>query len=120
EDQVRWRPFARRLLHHAGDREHLALLGADADDAVLVDAFRRHFLDGDDVRGLTELLGGVDHLRQAAALVLDEDVGKEQRERFIADELACAPDRMAEPERLLLAGKTCGGALAPLLMPDTS
>src|ERR1700733_8527428 len=32
DDEVRWRALARRVLHHGGDREYLALLFADADD----------------------------------------------------------------------------------------
>ena len=88
---------------------------ADADDAVLVDALRRHLLDGDDVRPLAELAGGVDHLRQAAALVLDEDVGQQQRERLVADELARAPHRVAEPERLLLPREARRAGLRQLL-----
>ena len=97
KDQVRRRPLARRLLHHAGDREYLALRRADADDAILIDTLARHFLDGDDVGPLADfarrvdhlgearlcfdgvakreqLARRVDHLRQTAAFVLDEHV----------------------------------------------
>ena len=88
---------------------------ADADDAVLVDAFRRHLLDGDDVRPLAELVGGVDHLCQAAALVLHEDVRQQQRERLVADEFARAPHRVAKPERLLLPREARGAGLRQLL-----
>ena len=97
--------LARRLFHHGGDREHLALLVADADDAVLIDAFHRHFLDGDDVGALAELGRGVDHLRQAAALVLHQHVGQKERERLVADQFARTPHRVAQAERLLLAGE---------------
>ena len=71
----------------------------------MCDAVRRHFLDRDDVGVVVERLGGVDHLREAAALVLHQHVGQQQRERLVADQFARAPDRMAEAERRLLAGE---------------
>ena len=36
---------------------------------------------------------------------LEQHVGQQQREGLVADELAGAPHRVAEPERLLLAGE---------------
>ena len=51
---------------------------------------------------------GVDHLREAAALVLHQHVGQQQRERLVPDQLARAPDRVAEAERQLLAGEARG------------
>ena len=61
------------------------------------------FLDGEQVAA--GLVVGGDHLRQAAGLGGHQHVGKEHRERLVADELARAPHRMAESERLLLAGE---------------
>ena len=46
---------------------------------------------------------GLDHLREAASLRLDQHVGQQHRERLVADQLARAPDRVAEAERRLLA-----------------
>ena len=107
--------LALRLLDHLGDRERLALGVADADHAVHVHALRRHFFDRDDVGVVVELVGGVDHLREAAALVLHQHVGQQQRERLVADQFARAPDRMAEAERRLLAGEAGGARLRQVL-----
>ena len=49
------------------------------------------------------LLIGFDHLREAVGLAGHQLVGKQHRERLVADDVPRAPDRMAEPERLLLA-----------------
>ena len=51
---------------------------------------------------------GVHHLLQAAAFVLHQHVRQQQRKRLWPHQFACAPDRMAEAERRLLAGKACG------------
>ena len=51
---------------------------------------------------------GLDHLREAAGLVLHQHVRQQQRERLVADQLARAPHRMAEAERRLLAGEARG------------
>ena len=59
-----------------------------------------------------ELARGVDHLPEAAALVLHQHVGQQQRERLVADEFARAPDRVAEAERRLLA-REAGRCRAP-------
>ena len=37
--------------------------------------------------------------------MLHQHVGQKERERLVADQFARAPDRVAEPERLLLAGE---------------
>ena len=54
---------------------------------------------------------GVDHLLEAARLVLHQHVGQQQRERLVADQLARAPHRVAEAERRLLAGEARGAGL---------
>ena len=92
-------------------REQLALALADADHAIHVDAVGRHLLDRDDVGALAERARGVDHLREAAAVVLHQHVGQQQRERLVSDQLARAPHRVAEAERRLLA-REAGGARA--------
>ena len=104
-----------RLLDHFGDGEGLALGLADADHAIHVDAVGRHFLDRDDIGVVVEVLGGVDHLREAAARILHQHVGQQQRERLMADQFARAPDRVAEAERRLLAGEAEGARLRQIL-----
>ena len=49
------------------------------------------------------LLISLDHLREAAGLADHQLVGKQHRERLVADDVPRAPDGVAEPERLLLA-----------------
>src|SRR5262245_37789849 len=83
DDQVRRRGRARGLLHHLREREQAALALADADYAVHVHALGRHLLDRDDVGVGVELARGVDHLRQAAARMLYQHVGEQQREWLV-------------------------------------
>ena len=90
---------------------------ADADHAILIDPLERHFLDGDDVGPLADLARGIHHLRQTAALMLNQHVRQQQRERFVADQFARAPHRVAETERLLLAGEA-GCARRRQIMPQ--
>ena len=71
----------------------------------MIDALARHFLDRDDIGLAGKLARRVHHLREAASLVLHQHVGQQQRERLVADQFARAPHRVAEPERLLLAGE---------------
>ena len=70
-----------------------------------MDAIHRHFLDRDDVGVGVEILGGVDHLRQTAARVFHQHVRQDDGEGLITDQLARAPDGMAEAERRLLASE---------------
>jgi hypothetical protein len=60
-----------------------------------------HFERGDDVAA--DLFIGLDHLRQAVGPADHQLVRKQHRERFVADNMPRAPDRMPEAERLLLA-----------------
>ena len=80
-----------------------------------MDAVGRHLLYCKDIGVVVEVLGGVDHLGEAAALMLHQHVGQEQRERLVADQFARAPDRMAEAERRLLAGEAEGARLRQIL-----
>ena len=50
-----------------------------------------------------DLFVSLDHLRQAIGFSDHQLVGKQHRERLVADDVARAPHRMAEAERLLLA-----------------
>ena len=43
--------------------------------------------------------------------MLHQHVGQQQRERLVADQLARAPDRVAEAERRLLAGEADGAGI---------
>ena len=67
-----------------------------------------HFLHRDDVRAFAQAARGIDHLREAAPLVLHQHVGQQQGERFVADQFARAPDRVAETEWQLLAREARG------------
>ena len=68
-----------------------------------------HRLDRDQVGFLAELARRLDHLRQAARRVQHQFVRQHHRERLVADDVARAPDRVAEAERRLLPGEA-GGA----------
>src|SRR4051812_48927725 len=88
DDQVRWRGSARRLLHHLGDFERLALLFADPDDAVHVRLVVRYLLDGKKVCVRAKVAGGIDHLGKAAFLALDQHVRQQYGEWLVADDVA--------------------------------
>ena len=68
-----------------------------------------HRFDREQVGFAAELFGRLDHLLQAARAVQHQFVRQHHRERLVADDVARAPDRVAEAERRLLAGET-GGA----------
>ena len=70
-----------------------------------MDAVHGHLFHGDDVCRARQLLIDVQHLAHATAPRLDQDIRQQQRKRFMADDVAGTPDRVAEPERLLLAGE---------------
>ena len=66
----------------------------DADDAVLVRLILGHRRDGDVVAAVRVV--GLDHLGEARRWRVMQHVGQQQRERLVADDLARAPDRVAE------------------------
>src|SRR5215472_12490100 len=105
DDKVRGRMLARRLLDHPRDLESLALRFSDPHHAVHMNAIHRHFFDRNDIGIVGEPSAGIQHLCQAAALRLHQHIRQHQGERLVADEFARAPYRMAEPQRLLLAGE---------------
>ena len=82
-------------------RETLAVAVLDADDAVLMRLVVRHRRDGDVVAAV--LVVGLDHLGEAGLAAVMQHVGQQQRERLVADDVARAPDGVAEAERRLLA-----------------
>ena len=105
DDQIRRCVVARRLLDHAGDLEGRPFGLSHPDDAVHMDAVHGHLFHGDDICRARQLLIDVQHLGHATAPRLDQDIRQQQRKRFMADDVAGTPDRVAEPERLLLAGE---------------
>ena len=110
DDVVRGRGAGAGLLDHAGDLEGLAeFLAAETMPYWCVWSVR-HLLDRDDVAAVP--LVGRDHLLHGAAA---QHVGQEHREGLVADDLAGAPDRVAEAERRLLAGEArlAGGRQVP-------
>ena len=103
DDEVGRRVLLLGLFDHGGDGKALVRALAAGDDAVGRDLLHRHFLDGDDVAA--GLLIGFHHLLEDAGRGLEQHVGQQQREGLVADQLARAPDGVAEAERLLLAGE---------------
>ena len=61
-----------------------------------------------------QVLRGIDHLRETATTVLNENVRQEQSKRFMTDELTRAPDRVAEAEWRLLTGKADSSRLGQI------
>ena len=59
-----------------------------------------------------------DHLFEDAGAGLEQHVGQQQREGLVAYQLAGAPDRVAEPERRLLAGEADGAGFRLVLRQD--
>jgi hypothetical protein len=57
------------------DREQATFAIADADDPIHVQAFGRHLLHRNDIRAVGEVARRVDHLSQAAAVVLYQHIG---------------------------------------------
>jgi hypothetical protein len=70
QNKVGRRTVLRWLLHHIGDGEHFALPVTDSDHTVLIDALVRDFLHGHDVCVRRQFARRIDHLGEAAALVL--------------------------------------------------
>ena len=84
-----------------------------------MDAFGRDFLDRNDIGIAIEILGGIDHLCQASARVLDQHIGQKQCERFMADKLTGAPHGVTQAERRLLAREADGSRLGQVLRQQT-
>ena len=99
--QVRRRCPLGGLLDQPLDLGQRAIAHAGGDDAVHVRLVLGDFLRADQIA--TDLHIRIDHLLEAAWLAEHEIVGEQHRERLVADDVARAPHRMAEPHRLLLA-----------------
>ena len=76
--------------------------GVDVEDAVGRDVLVRD-LHGRDHVAAADLRVGLDHLLEAGGLGVDHVVGQHHREGLVADQVARAPDRVAEAAALLLA-----------------
>ena len=84
---------------------------ADAADAVLMGEIVGHRFHREQIGFAAELAGSLDHLLQAARRIQHQFVRQHHRERLVADDVARAPDRVAEAERRLLAGEARGAGL---------
>ena len=81
-----------------------AFTALDIDNAILVRGVPRHLFDRQHIAARACIF--VQKLRQTPlALRLHQHIGQQQREGLIADQIARAPDRVAEPKRLILNGK---------------
>ena len=100
-DRLDGASFGRRLFDQAQDLDQAAVVLADLQDAVAVGLLARHFGHRDDVAA--GLVIGVGELLQARLVGQHQVVRQQDGERVVADERAGAPDRVAEPERHLLA-----------------
>ena len=79
---------------------------ADRDNAVHVRVGGRNFLDGDDVAGMGLVcLDALLDAAPAARARQRDHVGQHDGEGLVADDVARAPDRVAQTERRLLAGE---------------
>ena len=72
----------------------------------------RHVDNRDDIAA--DLVVGLHHLGETRCVAHHQIVGEQNGKRLVANEGACAPNRMAEPEWRLLAGV---GDLARLGQP---
>ena len=101
--QVRRRLAARRLLDHPLHADVAAVPVFGVDDAVFVGLALRHRLDADDIAA--DLGIDISQLFQGAWLGIHDHIGQQDRERLIADDVAGAPDGVAQTQRLHLAGE---------------
>ena len=77
---------------------------ANRDHAVILRLVLLHRLDGNDVAAMLDI--DIEHLGETTlAGRLHQNVGKKQGEWLMADQFARAPHRVAQTERLLLAGE---------------
>ena len=101
QHQIGRRGTLRRLFDQASDLNQRPVARARIDDPVAVCLFRRDFQHGDDIAAYPAVR--LDHLRQAIGLADHHFVREQDGERLVADDVAGAPDGVAEAERLLLA-----------------
>src|SRR5260221_1898849 len=88
------------LFHKPPHGGEAPIIGGDVEHAVPRGVLARHIHDSHDVAA--GLLVDIDHLLEAGHVGEEEIVGEDDGEGLIADELARAPDGVAEAERLLL------------------
>ena len=76
----------------------------DADNAILMGFVVGHFINRDNIALMAVV--GIDHALQARGFAVMQHIGQQQGKRLVADNLARAPDSVAETKGGLLAGKT--------------
>ena len=103
-DEVRGGLFAGGFFHHAVDHEMIVLPILGGHDAVAMDLLPRGLFNGENIAAATFVVD-VNHLLQTARFGLHDHVGQEDGEGFMADEVSCTPDGMAQAQWFLLAGK---------------
>ena len=101
--QRRWRRSGLGLLDHAADATDAPArrVGIGLDDAPAADLRGRHVHDAD--RRCALAPRDVHHLLGHRNFRIDQVVGEQHRERFVADHRLRAKDRVPQPERLGLA-----------------
>src|SRR5207302_8044702 len=97
----RRRRFRVRFLDQAPNRGEPAVVAGNVENAVAPRVLARDVHDGDDIAA--GLLVDIDHLLEAGGLAEDDVVGEEHGKRLVADEIARAPNRVAEAKGPLLA-----------------
>jgi hypothetical protein len=95
-------------------------MARSANHTILINAFAGDFLDGDDIGVFGQPAHSVYHLRQAATRMLGQNVQQQQRERLTADQLARAPYRVLQAERLLLPGETGRAGRRQVVVEESS
>ncbi len=93
--------FRGGLFNQSLDLDHPAIIRTDIQDAVAAGLFARHFGHGQHVAA--RLVIDLRKLGDAGGLAQHDVIGQQDGERIIADELARAPDGVAQPQRFLLA-----------------
>ena len=99
--EVRRRFVTRRFLDQVADAIDAGTDLLRVDDSVRAHVLARHLLDRE--HRPVHLLEDVDHLAQRRRIRIDHVVGKDDGERFVADEGARDQDGVAEPQGFPLA-----------------
>ncbi|MNY15554.1 hypothetical protein D3C86_1487740 [compost metagenome] len=113
-EEVRGRLVTLGFFHHAIDGK--AFVGAIAahHHAIGGDILPGAFLDADDIAG--PFLIGIHHLLEHAGLGLEDHVGEQQGEGLVTDNVARAPDGVAQAQRFLLAGEAGAAGRGQVLL----
>ncbi len=106
DGEIRGRVFGFGLLDHVFDFEEAIAEAAARDRFYVEHAVGRNHFAFDDLSGQDGALGlveNLDHLLEAGDLGVDDVIGEEDGEGFVADEFAGHEDSMAEAESFFLA-----------------